>query len=156
MSLPPGELNPRGQNDLNLILTIREPVPDHYLALKHIVSELKADSMNAIGTVHFGRFFFLNEVSNASGSYFLTLAFIATFDGSFDTYVQQFVNKLSEEFDALLQHLVVPEGVVPVHKNAHAFQAYLESQRVPSAQWYGNYPTLTAVQIRANADAAGA
>ncbi|MBC8117005.1 MAG: hypothetical protein H7062_21630 [Candidatus Saccharimonas sp.] len=155
MAFSPGTLNPHGQNPLNLFIPIREPVREHYKALVHIVAELKADSMNLVGTVHFASFVFMNEVTNDGEPYFTHLFFNTAFDGDIQTYVQQFVSKLADEFDAMLVHVAVPDGVIPVRKNAHAFQKYLESVNLPTAQWYGNYPGVSAVQIRAYADAAG-
>ena len=155
MAFPPGTLNPSGQNPLNLFIPIREPVREHYEALKEIVADLTADSLNTVGTVHFASFVFMNEVTDDGEPYFTHLFFNTAFDGDMQTYVQQFVNKLGEEFDAMLVHVNAPDDVIPVRKNAHAFQAYLESVNLPTAQWYGNYPGLSAVQIRANAEAAG-
>ena len=102
-------------------------------------------ALTSIGTVHFARFVFLSE---------LQLAVITTYDGDFDKYIQAFTDQLGGIFDALLQHMIHPEGLIPVSENLELFQefirendrSFVDGELQPE---YSAYPTLTVYDILA-------
>lgn len=105
--------------------------------------ETIARAMSSIGTVHFARFVFLSE---------LQLAVITTYDGDFDKYIQAFTDQLGGIFDALLVHMVHPEGLIPVSENLSLFKQYIRDNDRSFVNGelqpqYSAYPNLTVFDI---------
>ncbi len=67
----------------------------HLLALPQDQNPLTA-ALDAIGTVHFARFVFVDDTR---------LTFVMTYDGDMTAYVNEFVDHLGPVFDMLLQHM---------------------------------------------------
>jgi hypothetical protein len=155
-----GTLDPQAQHPLNFIARIRgatdAEVRTSFGQLRAIVGGLVPDPLNGIGTVHFGRFLFLDPVHEAAGPWYRTLAVFTAYDGDFASYVQDFVKHTGRLFDAILPLVESPEGLVPVQKNAQAFARYLDDNgRDTRCRLYSHVPGLSALQIRAAASAAG-
>jgi len=99
-------------------------------------------AMDAVGTVHFARFVFLDNNTK--------LAVITTFDHDLETYLEDFAAKLGPIFDMLDQHMV--DGPpAPVQQHPKEFLAYVQKHNVPTVGFYSAYPTKTVLDIR-NAD----
>jgi hypothetical protein len=101
------------------------------------------NAMRTIGTVHFARFVFLSP---------LQLAVITTYDGDFDKYIQAFTDKLGGIFNALLNFMHHPEGLIPVENNLALFQQFIrdnDRSRVNGVLQpeFSAYPTLTVYDI---------
>ncbi|MDQ2798275.1 MAG: hypothetical protein M3Y13_01355 [Armatimonadota bacterium] len=99
-------------------------------------------AMDAVGTVHFARFVFLDNNTK--------LAVITTFDHDLETYLEDFCAKIGPVFDILDQHMV--DGPpAPVQQHPQEFLAYVQKHNVPTVGFYSAYPTKTVLDIR-NAD----
>jgi len=100
------------------------------------------DGLNAVGTVHFARF-----LPDAGFSIGLsqTLWVLTEYDGTFDQYIQDFVNQMGDIFDGLLGFVDDPPPL-PVKDNVPAFSAWVSAHNEKS-NLYSAYPTLTVQAI---------
>jgi hypothetical protein len=97
------------------------------------------DALTSIGTVHFARFVLLDastpDLRPGSKTGPFKLAVITEYDLSFDSYIQDFVNKIGGVFDELLSFTADGQSLVPVSENVAAFTAYVAehdlSQHLP-------------------------
>jgi hypothetical protein len=115
-------------------------------------------ALTSIGTVHFARFLVLDasvpnlQPSGKSGDT-LVLGVITEYDGDFDAYISDFVNKIGFVFDALLPFVVGGSGLVPVAQNLNGFTAFVQkndaAQNPAEPKLYSAYP-FTVQQILAN------
>jgi hypothetical protein len=138
-------------NPLTLIMPLKEGVDVQKLAqtLAAAAPQINA-ALTSIGTVHFARFVVFDASSpnlqpaSANGPF--RLAVITEYDKSFDSYIQDFVNKIGGVFDVLLSFTADGESLIPVSKNVKAFTAYVAkndaSQHLPPGQeaLYSAYP----------------
>ncbi|OKH51457.1 hypothetical protein [Scytonema sp. HK-05] len=139
------------QKPLSFIAPIKQPVAQHYKELKQILTHVDGKALDQIGTVHFGRFMFLERDTTSTDEVYTKFALFTAYDGDFKEYVQDFVDVVSEVFDALLEHLVDGESLIPVKKNAQAFADFVDAHNEKVEVWYSAYPTLSVVQILTNA-----
>lgn len=139
------------QNQLNFIAPIAAPVAENYKALSGLIQQLDAfhKDFDAIGTVHFARFLFLEKIADCPDDVYAQFALITSFDGEFDKYVEDFVNKVGPLFNELFKHLEGGQAVTPVQQNVRAFTDYLKKYDRQSAHLYSAYPNLSLVQILA-------
>ena len=100
------------------------------------------DGLNAVGTVHFARF--LPEPGFALFKS-QTLWVLTEYDGTFDQYIQDFVNQMGDIFDPLLGFVDNPPPT-PVKDNVAAFGAWVNAHNEKS-NLYSAYPTLTVQAI---------
>ena len=135
------------QHPLTLVLPIR---PDARAALRAEVDRLQAlppeenpviAALEAIGTVHFARFVFLDDER---------LAVITTYDGDFERYIMDFVDNIGPVFDMLLEHMVDPPPR-PVQQHPEEFLDYVRRHDLGCVgTFYSAYPTRPVVDIRAD------
>ena len=134
---------PSAQNALNLICKIKSPADQKQLeALLHQHAMDNAKILNAVGTVHFARFLFLDNHTQ--------LALFTEYDGRLETYVMDFVKVASPLFNMLLQHVAAPPPL-PVEAHPQDFLAWVKKHDLPSVvPLYSAYPTLTVQDIVSN------
>jgi hypothetical protein len=135
------------QKPLTLVMPVR---PEAREALRAEVDRLQAlpreenpviTALDAIGTVHFARFVFLDDER---------LAVITTYDGDFERYIMDFVDHIGPVFDMLLQHMVDPPPL-PVQQHPEEFLAYVNRHDLGCVgTFYSAYPTRPVVDIRAD------
>ncbi len=125
------------------------------------------NALTSIGTVHYARFLVLDttipnlQPTGPTDTNNLVLAVITEYDGSFDSYISDFVNQLGDVFNALLAYVVVPKGVtlIPVKDNLTAFTNFIAandySQMAGAPAMYGAYSS-TVQQILAWGQGSGA
>lgn len=146
------EHTPPVQRPLTLIMTLtsQEAAAELRAVLGHFQG-LSPDAnpvgvaLDKIGTVHFARFTFLDGDTK--------LGVITSYDGSFDTYINEFVNEIGEVFDTILSH-VVDAPALPVAEHREEFLCYVADHDVPSIDFYSAYPDLTVLDILALAEQA--
>ena len=127
------------QTPLTCIMPIKSAADCQALVQLLKVAKPKVDeALDAISTVHFARFVFLQEGTQ--------LAIITTYDGSFDKYIADFANYIGDVFDALFQHISDPPPL-PVKKNTAEFIAWVAKHDVPHSGFYSAYPASTVVQL---------
>jgi len=130
-----------------LTLVMEAKSPQDMQALKALIGGMQAKppdqnpirlALNALRIVHFARFVFLDDQH---------LAIITTFDGSFDAYIDAFVNTIGDVFNALMTH-VKDAPPLPVQANREAFLAYVKAHdKGAVAPFYSAYPDLTVGEI---------
>jgi hypothetical protein len=136
------------QQPLTLVMPVR---PEARRALRAEVEKLQAlpradnpviTALDAIGTVHFARFVFLDDDR---------LAVITTYDGDFDRYIMDFVDHIGPVFDLLLQHMADPPPL-PVQQHPDEFLDYVRRHDLACLPpFYSAYPTRPVLDIRADA-----
>lgn len=132
-------------NPLTLVMTVKSR--EDFEQLKAVLFDLQSKpadqnpitvALNGISTVHFARFVFLNEHQ---------LAVITTYDGSFERYIDAFVNKIGKVFDLLLRH-VQDAPPLPVELHREEFLAYVRDHDLPCVgQMYSAYPNLSVLDV---------
>ncbi|WP_448619002.1 hypothetical protein [Geodermatophilus sp. URMC 65] len=135
------------QKPLTLVMPVR---PEAREALRAEVDRLQAlpreqnpviTALDAIGTVHFARFVFLDDER---------LAVITTYDGDFERYIMDFVDHIGPVFDTLLRHMVDPPPL-PVQQHPEEFLAYVNRHDLECVgTFYSAYPTRPVLDIRAD------
>jgi hypothetical protein len=140
MSIVNGSFDPT-QNDLNLVLNVKQPVAENAAKLRTAISQLTPTGLNNVGTVHFARFLFLDNDSK-----FLVFT---SYDGNFVDYVRAFIRETGDMFNALLANVELPEGetILPVQQNEEAFVNFVQKNDVNSEAFYSAYPKLTVLNI---------
>jgi hypothetical protein len=99
-----------------------------------------------VGTIHFARWVFLDSHRR--------LFFASNYDGSLDSYMDDFINKV-----AFGLNLVFSNGVgyprtrfliMGGASNEQEFKNYLRRHQIPTQVWYKAYPDLTAADLARN------
>lgn len=129
-------------NPLTLVMPLKKGVDLQQLG--ELITRAQPDiekALTTIGTVHFASFVVLdastpNLQPGGPGPY--KLAVITSYDGDFDTYIQDFLNNIGEVFDALLSLTTDGGGIIPVEQNVEGFIKYVKqndaSQNPPNSQ----------------------
>lgn len=143
-AIPPGDPTSKPlQNTLCAILDVRsikDAVQLRQLILSTSPRVLAA--FDSVGTVHFARFLFLNNETK--------FAIITAFDGTFEAYSRDFVDRLGPVFDALLPHVEGGDSnLIPVKEHFDAFHRIIvDSNFSPPSIWYSAYPSLSVQNVR--------
>lgn len=139
------------QSPLTLVMKIK-PGPA-YEELKALLQKMQGappernpiwQALNKLRNVHFARFVFLNNNTE--------LAVITTYDGTFEAYINEFIDAIGDVFNALLQRM---EGAppLPVQQNRDAFLAYVRANDLRAIEpFYSAYPAATVLDIQAALD----
>jgi len=132
-------------NPLTLVMTIKSP--DDYKALKQTLEGLQKKPPNEnpirvaltkLGIVHFARFVFLGETQ---------LAIITAYDGSFEDYVDAFINEIGGVFDMLFAH-VKDAPPLPCSHHRKEFLDYIQKHDLRCIEpFYSAYPDLGVLDI---------
>ena len=138
------------QSPLTLVMRIKSR--ESYEALVALLNQIQSQprdknpimtALDRIGTVHFARFVFLDDTK---------LAVITTYDGSFEDYLNDFINVIGKIFDALLAHMA-DAPPLPVENNRQAFLDYVRANDLRShGAFYSAYPKLGVKTILALAE----
>jgi hypothetical protein len=136
------------QNPLTLVMTMKSP--EDAAQIVALVNGLQGKppeenpiviALNRIRTVHFARFVFLDNNTK--------LAVITTYDGSFEKYINAFVDNIGQIFDALLAHME-DAPPLPVEEHRKEFLAYVRKYDLPIVgTYYSAYPEATVLTIDA-------
>lgn len=146
-SAQPGSASMPGivANPLTLVMKIKSA--GDFQKLKALVEKLQSlppnqnpivVALNRLGTVHYARFAFIEE---------RLLAVITTYDGSFEDYIDAFVDAIGKVFDQLLVHI---DGAppLPVENNRAAFLDFVRKHDLKSiGPFYSAYPELKTLDI---------
>jgi hypothetical protein len=134
------------QSPLTLVMTIKSPADYVQLnALLHKIQSAPPEqnpvwvALTRLRTVHFARFVFLENNTR--------LAVITTYDGTFEKYINEFIDEIGDVFNALLAHM---QGAppLPVQKNRQAFLDYVKANDLRGMEpFYSAYPQATVLDI---------
>ena len=135
------------QNPLTLVMTIKSDADRQALTgLLQKIQSAPPDknpvwvALERLQTVHFARFVFLDNNQ---------LAVITTYDGSFEDYINEFIDAIGDVFNALLAHM--KDGPPrPVQQNRAALLAYVRAHDLRAIEpFYSAYPRATVLDINA-------
>jgi hypothetical protein len=142
---PQSVQNPPVQNPLTAVMTAKSP--EDYTALQQLVEHLQSlppernpvtVALNKLGNVHFARFAFLGNDQ---------LAVITSYDGDFESYINEFIDEIGDVFNALLAH-VVDAPQLPVQEHRQEFLDYIRAiDRRCVGTFYSAYPDRTVLDI---------
>jgi hypothetical protein len=132
------------QSPLTLVMKAESSVA--FATLRQTVEDLQSlpsdnnpvvAALDKLGTVHFARFVFLGDDQ---------LAVITTYDGDFDTYINDFIDEIGDVFNALLEH--VDATLVPVQSHRAAFLKFVRDHDLRCVgPFYSAYPQRTVLDI---------
>jgi hypothetical protein len=135
-------------NALTLIMPLKEGVDLQQLGglLTASTDRVRA-AMNEVGTVHDARFVVFDASTETfqpgpTGPY--KLGIITTYDGDFDTYIQDFVNNVGAIFDLLLSVTSDGSHLVPTSEHVADFTAYVSSHDLSRNPPSSAFPMYTA------------
>jgi len=135
------------QSPLTLVMKIKSDAA--YQELKTLLHQIQSAppdrnpiwvALNKLRNVHFARFVFLNNNTQ--------LAVITTYDGTFEAYINEFIDAIGDVFNALLERM---DGAppLPVQKNRAAFLQYVRTNDLRGIEpFYSAYPTATVLDIQ--------
>jgi hypothetical protein len=134
------------QSPLTLIMNIKSAAD--YAQLNGLLQKIQSAppeqnpiflALNKLKTVHFARFVFLSNNTQ--------LGVITTYDGSFEQYINDFIDEIGDVFNALLAHMSEAPPL-PVQKNRDAFLAYVKANDLRGMEpFYSAYPSSTVLDI---------
>ena len=134
------------QNPLTLIMNIKSP--EDFAQLNGLLAKIQSAppdhnpiwiALTRLKTVHFARFVFLSNNTQ--------LAVITTYDGSFDKYINDFIDEIGDVFNALLSHMS-DAPALPVQQNRDAFLAYVKKNDLRGIEpFYSAYPQASVITI---------
>jgi hypothetical protein len=136
------------QSPLTLVMTIKSAADSQALAaLLHKIQSAPPEqnpvwaALTKLNTVHFARFVFLENNTK--------LAVITTYDGSFEDYINEFIDEIGDVFNALLSHMSGAPPL-PVQQNRQAFLDYVRANDLRAIEpFYSAYPKATVLDIKA-------
>jgi hypothetical protein len=98
-------------------------------------------ALDNLANVHFARFAFLENNTR--------LAVITTYDGTFEDYINEFIDAIGDVFNGLLAHMAEAPPL-PVQRNRTEFLAYVKANDFRGIEpFYCAYPTATVLDIKA-------
>ena len=134
------------QSPLTLVMSIRSP--EDFAQLSGLLAKIQSAppeqnpiwvALTKLKTVHFARFVFLSNNTQ--------LAVITTYDGSFEKYINDFIDEIGDVFNALLAHMN-DAPALPVQKNRDAFLAYVKEHDLRGIEpFYSAYPQASVITI---------
>lgn len=139
------------QSPLTLVMKIKSDAA--YQELHGLLAQIQgapADknpvwvALNRLRNVHFARFVFLNNNTQ--------LAVITTYDGTFEAYINEFIDAIGDVFNALLARM---DGAppLPVQQHRDEFLAYVRANDLRAIEpFYSAYPTATVLDIQSALD----
>ena len=141
------------QSPLNLVMKIKSP--QAYQELLGLLTQLESQppdknplaiALTTLNNVHFARFLFMHDNTE--------LGCFTEYDGTFEDYVNEFVDTIGDIFNALLERI---DGAppLPVQKNRDAFLAYVRANDLKSATFFAAYPTATVLDVKTALSAQG-
>jgi hypothetical protein len=99
-----------------------------------------------VGTIHFARWVFLDGRKR--------LLFASNYDGSLETYMDDFINKVGWGLNLVFSNGVgYPSSrwlVLDGSKDEQKFKYFLRRHELPTNVWYKAYPGLTAFDLKRN------
>ncbi len=147
-SAPPNSAPRPVQNPLTLVMAIRSADDAAQLhALLHQIQNAPpghnpvSRALDTLQTVHFARFVFMENETR--------LAVITTYDGTFESYINEFIDQIGDVFNALLAH-IAGAPTLPVQQHRQEFLDYVRANDLRGLEpFYSAYPTATVLDIRA-------
>lgn len=142
----------------NHMISVQRLVPEQFrkrfflpLAM-HLVAKILGHNryrpgfLATVGTVHFARWVHIAKTNN--------FVFVSNFDGSWESYLEDFITKSSMGMTAIWSNCVgfpKTEGLIKGGADdGDRFKRTARSSMIPTSFWYSAYPHISAEQIRQN------
>lgn len=138
-------------------LTVVVPIKQHWSYIHHILLWVtllltaknprngQMGRISNVTTVHFARWAFIDKNRN--------LLFEANFDGSFESYIDDFVDRISLDLNCLFGHCMgFPRNGT---KDLEAFKSYIRRNQIRGQLSYQAYPGLSIANILTNLSLTG-
>jgi hypothetical protein len=124
------------------ITSITTIKPDSLQQLKAVLARFgdpaRVSPITAISTIHFARWVIIDNDTR--------LLFTTNFDGSWDSYINEFIEKASQGLDAIWSNCEgYPAGGA---KDVEAFKQYVRNSEIQNTLVYSAYPDLTVKAIK--------
>lgn len=133
---------PHIQTALTAIMEIKQPTALHARALRVLLThayQQVVDILDKVGTVHFARFIFLENDTK--------LALMTSYDGTFETYMKNYIEVAGDLFDLMLEH-IQDAPPLPVQQYRNEFIEYVRRiDAVSDSPFYSAYGKLTVQDI---------
>ena len=130
------------QTALTAIMEIKQPTTLHARALRVLLThayQQVVDILDKVGTVHFARFIFLENDTK--------LALMTSYDGTFETYMKNYIEVAGDLFDLMLEH-IKEAPPLPVQQYRNEFIEYVRRiDAVSDSPFYSAYGNLTVQDI---------
>ena len=148
---PPAKPAAPVQNPLTLIMAIKSPTDAQILAgmlakIQSAPPELNPiwAALTKLNIVHFARFVFLENNTR--------LAVITTYDGTFEDYINDFIDEIGDVFNALLAHMSGAPPL-PVQQHRKEFLDYVRANDLRCIEpFYSAFPKATVLDIKTALD----
>lgn len=128
-------------------IRIMLPLSFHVIRRMLTTGIIRPGFLGNVGTVHFARWVHLPRTRN--------YAFLSNYDGSFESYLEDFVTKVNAGLNAAWSHCIgfpkVKNIFVDGTKDGDRFKRWARGSTRPTPFWYSAYPELTVEVIRRNA-----
>jgi len=135
------------QNPLTLVMSIKSAADSQALAA--LLAKIQAAppeqnpimvALTKLNIVHFARFVFLENNTK--------LAVITTYDGTFEDYINDFIDEIGDVFNALLSHMS-DAPPLPVQQHRAEFLAYVRTNDLRCIEpFYSAYPKATVLDVK--------
>ena len=135
------------QNPLTLVMSIKSAADSQALAA--LLAKIQAAppeqnpimvALTKLNIVHFARFVFLENNTK--------LAVITTYDGTFEDYINDFIDEIGDVFNALLSHMSAAPPL-PVQQHRAEFLAYVRANDLRCIEpFYSAYPKATVLDVK--------
>lgn len=135
------------QNPLTLVMTIKSAADSQ--ALAGLLAKIQAAppeqnpiwaALTKLNIVHFARFVFLENNTK--------LAVITTYDGTFEDYINDFIDEIGDVFNALLSHMS-DAPPLPVQQHRAEFFTYVRANDLRCIEpFYSAYPKATVLDVK--------
>ncbi len=138
-----GEAGSAKPKDVHSYLTsITTVKPDRLDRLKAVLARFsdpaRESPIAVVSTIHFARWVLIDNDTR--------LLFTSNFDGTLESYIDEFIEKASEGLDAIWSNCEgFPEGG---SKNVAAFKKYVRESEIKNTLVYTAYPDATVKQIK--------
>ncbi len=123
------------------------PLSFHVIRRMLTTGIIRPGFLGNVGTVHFARWVHLPRTRN--------YAFLSNYDGSFESYLEDFVTKVNAGLNAAWSHCVgfpkVKNIFLEGTQDGDRFKRWARGSTRPTPFWYSAYPKLTVEVIRRNA-----
>ena len=125
----------------NIITAIAEIKPGHVEPLRATLQAFndpnRLSPISAIGVIHFARWVLIDNDTR--------LLFTTNFDGSWDDYIDEFIDKGADGLDALFGHCVgYPERGA---RDSETFKQYIRDHEYKADLFYTAYPDASVKDI---------
>lgn len=120
-------------SELTVLGTFKEGGADRLRKIAQIIGS-KYQAIISVGTIHDLRFVIIDNDTR--------LIFASTFDGTWDTYINDFATKIPEVLDVIFDCLEGWPGI-----KDPTVKEYIKSIQHTSIMWYASHPNLTVTDI---------